>query len=124
MSVDFCGGIPITFTNTVKKRGCHHISFNKSSREYGCPTTALVINGRVFIILCGNHYDNLNNALADGIESAWDYVVKNAKNLHDMSEHNQVLGLETDLFGLRETTVDYLSDEALNNLYHAVTNNA
>lgn len=124
MGIDFCGSIPITSTNTVKKQGCHHISFNKSSRDYGCTTTALVIDGRVFIILCGNHYDNLNNALADGIESAWDYVVKNAKNLHDMSEHNQVLGLETDLFGLRETAVDYLSDEALNNLYLAVTNNA
>ena len=49
-------GIPIIIPNVVNDRGDYYISFNSSSREYGCMTTAFVVgNSEAFYILNGDH---------------------------------------------------------------------
>ena len=124
MSVVFYDGIPFTFNNVSKSYKYHYVSYNCSSATpYGCPTTALVIYNHVFIILCGDHFKNLNSASENGLETAWEYIVKNAKELHAMGDHNAVVGITEDVFSCRETAVKYLSNESLNALYLAVTNN-
>ena len=123
MSVLFYDGIPVTCNNVTKSHTCHHVSYNYSSANYGCPTTALVIKNNVFIILCGDHFENLNSALENGLDTAWEYIVKNAKELHPMGDHNAVVSITEDVFSLRETAVKYLSSESLNALYLALTDN-
>ena len=55
--VQFLGGMPMHVPNEVMEVSKDfYISFNASSRDYGCPTTALVLGqGDKFYILCGDH---------------------------------------------------------------------
>lgn len=55
----FFEGIPIHIPNEVRQNDpSFYISYNPSSRDYGCPTTALVLKDTQmtkFYILCGDH---------------------------------------------------------------------
>jgi len=97
MSIEYCNGIPILTLNTVSKtfkesdKVSYYISYNPSSRDYGCDTTALVIvnniptgkdfrtekltnkfvwNGENFYILNGDHSSAFSkcNSLQECIE--------------------------------------------------------
>lgn len=52
-------GIPVHIPNEVRQNDHRfYISYNTSSRDYGCPTTALVLKDpqmTKFYILCGDH---------------------------------------------------------------------
>src|SRR5690349_15295328 len=41
--------------NRVRNVNRFHISYNNHAADYGCATTALVLNGRVFFVLNGDH---------------------------------------------------------------------
>lgn len=55
----FMGGVPLQIPNEVRQNDPRfYVSYNASSRDYGCPTTALVLNDpqmTKFYILCGDH---------------------------------------------------------------------
>ena len=55
----FIGGIPIQVPNEVRQNDpSFYVSYNSSARDYGSPTTALVLNDpqmSKFYILCGDH---------------------------------------------------------------------
>lgn len=55
----FMDGIPVHVPNEVRQNDPRfYISYNGSARDYGCPTTALVLDDpqmSKFYILCGDH---------------------------------------------------------------------
>lgn len=55
----FLGGVPVNIPNEVRQNNSDfYISYNANSRDYGCPTTALVLDNpqmSKFYILCGDH---------------------------------------------------------------------
>lgn len=55
----FKSGIPVHVPNEVRQSDPRfYVSYNASYRDYGCPTTALVLNDpqmTKFYILCGDH---------------------------------------------------------------------
>lgn len=55
----FLGGVPIHIPNEIRRNDPNfYISYSASARDYGCPTTALVLNDpqmTKFYILCGDH---------------------------------------------------------------------
>lgn len=64
------GGVPVLVPNIVTNQQHHYISYNNyDTYSYGCDTTAIVATGwyngkpygQVFLILNGNHYDQLNS---------------------------------------------------------------
>ncbi len=55
----FKDGIPVSVPNEVRQNDpTFYVSYNGNTRDYGCPTTALVVNDpqmSKFYILCGDH---------------------------------------------------------------------
>lgn len=62
MSVKFYDGIPVFVPNTTKDADGYYVSYNDHDRRYyGSDTTAIVVgNCRAFLILNGDHRDNLD----------------------------------------------------------------
>lgn len=62
----FIQGIPVSVPNEVRQNDpAFYISYNASSRDYGCPTTALVRDTpqmSKFYILCGDHRKQFEDA--------------------------------------------------------------
>ena len=62
----FFNGIPVQVPNEVRQNDpSFYVSYNKSTRDYGCPTTALVVNDpqmSKFYILCGDHREQYEAA--------------------------------------------------------------
>lgn len=91
----FCGGVPITIpnrTDEVETDSPHwHISYCSSSRDYGCPTTALVIGqSEYFLILKGDHRQGFQDAInhpdrfpKSRLSACLEYARSNRNNLHE-----------------------------------------
>lgn len=67
----------VIITNTILKNEelKFYVSFNKSVRDYGCVTTALVINNK-YLILEGDHRKNYSEII-DSKEACIDYFKNN-----------------------------------------------
>lgn len=48
-------GMNVAGINKVDQRGRWHLSYNPSVQGYGCVTTAMVFDNRVFFVLEGDH---------------------------------------------------------------------
>lgn len=121
MNAGFCSQrIPVTnevATNVVRNFGQLHISYNGSARDYGCATTAIVLGGRVFFVLNGNHALALTEAMTkNGPDAVIDYYVEHLVQANVRSEHFEVLGERTDHFGLRSTVLEVLGFDGYRNL--------
>ena len=86
--VKFLGGVPLMVTNEVnQKQKEFYVSYNHSARDYGGPTTALVVmhpEFRRFFILCGDHrkgYEALET-----LEQHLDYYKARPTEQHDFSD--------------------------------------
>ena len=91
----FCGGIPVTIpnrTDEVETDSSHwHISYCSCSRDYGCPTTALVLGqSEYFLILKGDHrqgfqdaIDNPDRFLRTRLSACLEYVRQNKDKIHE-----------------------------------------
>lgn len=77
-----------------------HISFNPSSSNYGCITTALVLENHIFLILNGNHVDDLVDAAQSGIHGALKYFIQHISEANNLSEHTILSSNTTDKFGI------------------------
>lgn len=82
----FFGGMPVSVPNEVMESSPDfYISYNASSRDYGCPTTALVLGqGDKFYILCGDHRKAY--AQASTLEACLDYYKENQGIRHEYSD--------------------------------------
>ena len=99
-----------------------HISYCNRSSDYGCPTTAIVLGGRVFFILNGNHAEPLCNAASDeGIQGCVDYFVENIGQANGYSEHLMATGVAGDPFDLFGTTLEIMGQDNINRIRQAIS---
>lgn len=65
----------VAILNTILKGDGFYVSYNKSVRDYGCVTTALVINNK-YLILEGDHRKKYSEII-DSNEACIDYFKNN-----------------------------------------------
>jgi len=95
--------------NRVRNFEGFHISYNPHRADYGCDTTALVLQGRVFFVLNGDHAaDLLDAAEQGGLQSCVDLFIARIERANAISEHRMAVGAAPDPFGLQPTTLDMI----------------
>ena len=115
-------------TNTVSPNETlsfedYHISYNSSYANYGSDTTALVLNDHVFLILNGDHSEDLINAgKANGIKGCIDLFIQRIGQANPLSEHKMAVGLMEDPFNLHKACVKVIGIENVNLLKSAILN--
>jgi len=93
--------------NSVLDFKDYHISYNPSAAGYGTKTTAIVIGGRAFFILCGDYREPLRDAAnVGGLAECLRFFIANISQAHDFSEHKQATGREAYPWGLMPTVRD------------------
>lgn len=99
-----------------------HISHCSRTSEYGCETTAIVLQHRVFFILNGDHSAALAEAARDhGVDGCIRYFVEHINQANARSEHLMAVGLASDHFGLRGTTQKCIGSDAIELVAKAAT---
>lgn len=99
-----------------------HISHCTRSSDYGCETTAIVLQNRVFFILNGDHGAELNaQAHENGIDGCIRYFAQHIGQANGHSEHLMAVGLATDHFELRGTTQKCIGSDAIELVAKAAT---
>lgn len=88
------------------------VSYNRSSRDYGCDTTGLVIGGRVFLLLSGNHALELAGAAEQGgLVAALTMFIMKMEFAIEQSEHLSAFGIAADPFDTASTVRSALPDD-------------
>lgn len=86
--VKFLGGIPVQIPNEVRQNdSSFYVSYNASARDYGCPTTALVLNDpemTKFYILRGDHREHYE--LAGSLDACLSYYSSQPDKQHEYSD--------------------------------------
>lgn len=78
-------GIPL-FNSTLHGEG-FYLSFNKSTRDYGCVTTALVVgNMEKFLILAGDHREQYAALVNKGFDACLEYFKAHIDEAHKYSD--------------------------------------
>ncbi|APO97762.1 hypothetical protein BI312_24435 (plasmid) [Xanthomonas citri pv. citri] len=96
-------------TNRVRNFDRFHISYNNHTSDYGCVTTALVLDERVFFVLNKCHVREMVDAAErDGIQGCVDLFITRIHDANERSEHRMAAGLAADPFGLHRTTIDVI----------------
>lgn len=84
----FLGGIPVQVPNEVRQSDPgFYVSYNARAGDYGCPTTALVLNDpqmTKFYILCGDHRDPYDAAAT--LDACLAYYVSQPDLQHKYSD--------------------------------------
>lgn len=97
-----------------------HISFNPSVVHFGCKTTSIVLQHRVFFNLNGDHRKMLAEAAREGgAQACIDYFIKNLDRANHTSEHREVVGEAADPFKLAETAIEVLGQPTIDRLAQA-----
>lgn len=103
--------------NTVKSFSNFHISYARYLSHYGCDTTALVLDSRVFFILNGNHAKEMKNLAEEkGIDGVIEYFITNIDQANKLSEHKMAVGLSPDPFYLYDTTLKILGQTVIDRI--------
>lgn len=117
------GRCPIThrlMPNITRNFPGFHISYSRQTRVYGSDTTAMVLGGRVFFILDGNHaVEMIEAALLDGIRGCLDVFIERIDRANALSEHRMAAGLAADPFELRATTLRLIGQAGMERLVAA-----
>ena len=109
-----------SINSTTRAVDGSHLSYNPSRADYGCDTTALVLHGRVFLILNGDHREGMFSAFdTGGIQAAASYFIDHLAQAHPNSEHQYVTGLAADPFGLIPTAVQCLGQDMVDRMASA-----
>lgn len=108
------GACPITnelSPNVTMNFERFHLSYNNRSGDYGCDTTAIVLDGRVFMLLNGEHKNALSNAAQEnGIHGCVDYFIANIDKANRFSEHLTLIGIGNDQFALIPTAIEVIGE--------------
>lgn len=103
----------------------YYISYAGYISEYGCATTALVLQGRVFMIINGNHALEMIEANEkSGIDGCVDVFIKYLAKVNHCSEHMMALGLIKDLWSLMPTAVEVLGQNNMDRITAAISTQA
>lgn len=82
----------------------YHVSYARFLSHYGCDTTALVLEDRVFLILNGDHKAAMAEAASIGVNACLDYFIAHINESNALSEHRMIAGAPAaDVFNLRAT---------------------
>lgn len=82
MTGSACPVTNVLAPNVGRSFGEFAISYNRHSSDYGCDTTAIVLRGRVFLVLNGNHAAQLCLAASDiGVQGCVDYFIETSTKL-------------------------------------------
>ena len=101
--------------------GGFHVSYCRSNRDYGCATTTIILKGRVFFVLNGNHAAALDAAaIAGGISTCMDYFLQNIALANPLSEHLMAVGLADDPFALASTTLEILGQSTIDRISQTI----
>jgi hypothetical protein len=112
--------INVLTPNEVSDQGEFHLSYNRSSSDYGCDTTAIVLRGTVFLILKRDHRAALTAACdADGLQGCFDYYLKHIAEAHPYSDHYLILKGDN-TFATTEDATKFLGEQNISRL-HEVT---
>ena len=107
--------------NRVRNFDGFHVSYNPHSADYGCDTTALVLQGRVFFVLNGDHAaDLLDAAEQRGLQGCVDLFIARIDHANAISEHRMAVGAAPDPFGLQPTTLDMIGQRNVDRIVAAL----
>ena len=91
MGVEYFDGVPVFIPNKIMKENKeekYYVSYNRSVRDYGVDTTALVVfdeNGNsIFYILKGNHAEKYHEC--EDLKECIDYFKNNIEFMHEYSD--------------------------------------
>ena len=108
--------------NRVASFDGFHLSYNGSVGDYGSDTTAIVLGGRVFLVLNGDHTHMLHAAAkTNGVQGCIDHFAENLSQANPYSEHLMVTGHKPDIFGLASTFREMVGQAGLDRLVAAVS---
>lgn len=125
MTGSACQVTRVLAPNVSRSFGDFSISYCRRSVDYGCDTTAIVLGGRVFLILNGYHAEQLIDAASvSGIQACVDYFAENIARANARSEHQMATGVVADLFGLYGTTLEVLGQQSIEKLAKAALTHA
>ena len=97
-----------------------HISYNRQSIDYGCPTTALVIGNTLFFILNGDHKQALlDTGNKSGLQGCFEYFLEELDKGNHLSEHINVANGDN-TFSLTDTAVKLLGQDNVDRLTAAM----
>ncbi len=120
MTGSACPVTKVLAPNVSRSFGNFHISYCRQRANYGCDTTAIVLEGRVFLILNGYHAEPLINAATDnGIQGCVDYFVENIAQANALSEHFMAAGVASDPFNLLGTALEVMGQHNVETLAKA-----
>lgn len=109
-----------SINSTTRAIDGSYVSYNPSSRDYGCHTTALVLGGRVFLILNGDHREGMFTAVVEGgIAAGASYFIDHIDQANARSEHHEVTGQRQDIFNLIPTAVQCIGQELVDRMTQA-----
>ncbi|MND11763.1 hypothetical protein D3C87_686460 [compost metagenome] len=113
--------IPVINTQSVNSttpcRDKHYLSFSQRTSDYGCVTTAIVMAGRLFFVLNGDHRQALDAiSLSRGLQGCFNYFLEHLGEASIHSEHRIVAGEKKDLFGLTNTALETLGQQNIDRL--------
>lgn len=118
MSSTFCPMSNTCSPNSVRSFGKDvHISYLPYSSAYGCDTTAIVLRDHVYLVLRGDHTNQLIPVTAEaGIQGCVDYFIKHLDQAHLMSEHLMAVGIDDDQFNLMSTTIAIFGQDSVDRI--------
>ncbi|MGP1715621.1 MAG: hypothetical protein ACTS9Y_00450 [Methylophilus sp.] len=99
----------------------YHLSYNAYSANYGCATTALVLNGHIFLVLNGDHSLALKDTCdANGLQGGLDYFLANIDEANRLGEHLEIAGVIQDVWGLKKYALEYIGQSNMDRFAEAV----
>lgn len=117
------GTIPYTNQRTVNATCSFKgfdLSYNPSAADYGTDTTAIVLDQQIFLILEGNHKQQLLNAANElGLQGCVDYFILNIAQASSFSEHIAVINGQ-ELFNLGKIGLQLLGKENVDRIAQAM----
>ncbi len=118
MSSTFCPMSNTSSPNLVRSFGKDfHISYLRYSPAYGCKTTAIVLDERVFLVLKGDHTNQLIPVTEKaGIQGCVDYFIKHLDEAHLASEHLMAVGIQEDQFNLMPTMIAIFGQDSVDRI--------
>lgn len=121
LSTQRCQATQRLLPNRVRNFERFHISYNSHTSDYGSTTTALVLQGRVFFVLNGDHVSEMIEAAEQlGVQGCIAYFINRIHEANALSEHQMAVELAADPFGLHQTTLEMIGQDSVDRIVAAM----
>lgn len=107
--------------NMTRNSKGFHISYAGYQSHYDSDTTALVLQGRVFFILNGNHAGAMVEAVEQsGIDGCVALFIEKIQLTNPHSEHRMAVRVAADPFALYPTTLEVIGQNNVDRIVQAL----